>query len=141
VNQNNNRVRVEKSASLFRALAPVVAQDQDDRMRQIIREELQASQLHHPKQPSIKSKTASIEAPFPLALVGGFSDEFQKIKNAQLTMNSVATKPTVSSQVISRAPRNTLSAKTPSYSQVNQASTPGPAQMSQPTLSPPPVRG
>lgn len=131
----------EKDAFIFRAIAPAVAQEQDERMRQIIREELSAHS--QTQQPSTKPKTkhASIEAPFSLALVGGFCDELQKIKVAQLTMNSVAPKPTVSSQVTSRVPRNTLSAKTPTYSQVNPASAPGPAQMHQPTLSPPPVRG
>ena len=139
---NGTRVAKEKVASFFRAIAPAVVQDQDDRMRQIIREELRANQSQpSPKQPSPKVKHASLEAPFSLALVGGFSDEFRKIKIAQLTMNSVAPKPTISSQVTARVPRNTLSAKTPSYSQVNPASTPGPAQMHQPTLSPPPVRG
>lgn len=137
--------RLEKDGSIFRALAPAVVQDQDDRMRQIIREELQANHPHHPhhpQQPSIKVKEASIlGAPFSLVLIEGFSDEVQKIKLAQLTMNSVAPKPVVSSQLTSRLPRNTLSAKTPSYSQMNQASTPGPAQSHQPTLSPPPVNG
>jgi hypothetical protein len=135
--------KLEKDASIFRAIAPAITQDQDDRMRQIIREELQASQLRpHHKQPSIKAKVASVlGAPFSLVLVEGFSDELQRIKIAQLTMNSAAPKPTVSSQLTSRLPRNTLSPKTPSYSQMNPASTPGPSQMTQPTLSPPPVNG
>lgn len=134
--------KLEKDASLFRAIAPAIVQDQDDRMRQIIREELQANQPqhpHHPKQPSLKSKTASIDAPFTLGLIGGFSDELQKIKSAQLSMNSMATKPTVPSTI--RAPRNSMSTKIPTYSQINQASTPGPAQSSQPMLGAPPVNG
>lgn len=135
----------EKRAGLFRAIAPVVAQEQDDRFRQIIREEL--SQMHPPKpvQPSVKSKTAAlIEYPFPLALIDGFYDQLQK--TAQLTLSSVAPKPTISNAA-TRLPRNTLTpstamnAKPPSYSQVNPASSPGPAQTAQPLLSPPPVRG
>lgn len=136
--------KFEKDAFILRALAPVVAQENDDRMRQIIREELQANHPHHKdhhKQPSIKVKEANISAPFPLALIGGFSDEMRRIKIAQMTMNSVAPKPTVSSQVTSRVPRNTMSAKMPTYSQMNPSAAPGPAQSHQPTLEPPPVRG
>lgn len=128
-------VPMMKRAGLFRAVAPIVTQDQDERFRQILREELAASQ---PKQPSIKSKK-KIASIFPFGLLEGFSDELQKM--AQLTLGSVAAKPTVSSQITSRIPRNTLSAKTPRYSQVNPAPQPGPAQMHQPVLSPPPVRG
>lgn len=129
---------IEKSAGLFRAVAPIVTADQDERFRQIIREELASSHGAQSKQPSVKStmKTASV---FPVALLEGFSDELQKL--AQMTLGSVAPKPTVSSQVTARMPRNTLSAKTPTYSQVNPAPSPGPAQMHQPVLSPPPVRG
>ncbi len=128
----------EKEGSFFRAIAPVVAQENDDRMRQIIREELQA---HQAQQPSLKSKkkVACIEFPFPLALIDGFSDELSKIKTAQMAMNSLVPKPTVSSQVTSHAPKNTMSGKPPTYSQVNQASAPGPAQTHQPTLAAPPV--
>ncbi len=136
--------QLEKDAFIFRALAPAAAQEQDERMRQIFREELAATKSHPSSQQppiKVKNKHASLEAPFGLALIGGFSDELQKIKSAQMTMSSVAPKPTVSSQVTARVPRNTLSAKTPSYSQVNPASTPGPTQAHQPTLSPPPVRG
>lgn len=139
--------KFEKDAFIFRALAPAVAQENDDRMRQIIREELHAANqpqhpAHHPKQPSLKAKEASahIGYPFPLALIGGFSAELRAIKTAQMTMNSVAPKPTVSSQVTSRVPRNTMSPKMPTYSQINQASTPGQANP-QPTLEPPAVRG
>lgn len=139
---------LEKSSSFFRAVAPALVQDQDDRMRQIIREELHAhSNTNQPSanQPAnqnpVKIKQAFIVAPFSLALMGGFSDELLKIKNAQLTMNSVATKPTIPSQITARATRNSLSTKTPSYSQINPASSPGPAQIAQPTLNPPIVRG
>ena len=133
---------LEKEAFL-RVLAPVVAQDHDDRLRQIIREELSASQAqqpHPPQQPSLKSKTKQASL-LSLDLIGGFSDELRKIKVAQLTMNSVAPKPTVSSQITARMPRTSMAAKAPPYTQVNPASTPGPAQTHQPTLSPPPVRG
>lgn len=142
----NNGRGIEKDAFIFRALAPAVAQEQDDRMRQIIREELATS--HQSQQPSIKSKNkhASIEAPFSLALIVGFSDELNKIKTAQLSVSSVAAKPTIQSPLNTamRAPsltKNPLTAKPPNYSQVNPASAPGPAQSHQPTLSPPPVRG
>lgn len=135
---------LEKRSSFFRAVAPAIVQDQDDRMRQIIREELKShssAQSTTANQTPVKVKQAFIEAPFSLALIGGFSNEFQKIKNAQLTMNSVATKPTIPSQITARATRNSLSTKTPSYSQINPASSPGPAQITQPTLNPPIVRG
>lgn len=126
--------------AFFRALHPIIAQDQDDRLRHLIREELSRTAPQEAQQPSLKVKKADlIETPFPLALIGGFSDCLQKL--AQLTLSSVAPKPTISSQVTARMPRNTLSAKTPQYSQVNPASTPGPAQTHQPVLSPPPVRG
>lgn len=126
--------------AFFRVVSPIVTQEQDDRLRNIIREELSRSAPQQSQQPSPKVKNASlIRYPFPLALVGGFSDYLQK--TAQLTVSSVAPKPTVSSQITSRMPRNTLSAKTPQYSQINPASTPGPAQTLQPVLSPPPVRG
>lgn len=125
--------------AFFRAATQFVTQDQDERLRTIIREELSRT-APQPQQPSLKTKKAGlIDYPFSLALIGGFSDYLQK--TSQLTMSSVAPKPTVSSQITSRMPRNTLSAKTPSYSQVNPASTPGPAQTLQPVLSPPPVRG
>ncbi len=130
---------LEKRGGLFRAIAPIATQDQDERFRKIIREELTTHSAQS-QQPSVKpvkkTKTASI---FPAGLLEGFSDELEKM--AQLTLGSVAPKPTVSSQVTARMPRNTLSAKTPTYSQVNQAPQPGPAQMHQPVLSPPPVRG
>lgn len=131
--------------AFFRVVNPIVTQEQDDRLRQLLREELSRVQspqsAEPPKQPSVKTKHAGLllGSPFSLALIGGFSDYLKK--TAQMTMSSVAPKPTVSSQVTARAPRNTLSAKTPQYSQVNPASTPGPAQMHQPVLSPPPVRG
>lgn len=126
--------------AFFRVINPIVTQEQDDRLRSIIREELSRTATQQPQQPSLKTKKASlIDYPFPLALIGGFSDYLQK--TAQLTMSSVAPKPTVSSNITARMPRNTLSAKTPQYSQVNPASTPGPAQTLQPVLSPPPVRG
>jgi hypothetical protein len=125
--------------AFFRVINPIVTQEHDDRLRQIIREELTRT-TQEPQQPSPKAKSASlIEYPFPLALIDGFSDYLQK--TAQLTLASVAPKPTISSQVTARMPRNTLSAKTPQYSQVNPASTPGPAQTHQPVLGPPPVRG
>lgn len=125
--------------AFFRVIHPIITQEQDDRLRQIIREELSRTP-QEPQQPSLKVKKASlIDFPFPLALIEGFSDYL--LKTAQLTMSSVAPKPTVSSQITARIPRNTLSAKTPTYSQVNPASTPGPAQMHQPVLNPPPVRG
>lgn len=129
---------IGKKASIFRAIAPVVAQENDDRMRQIIREELQA---HSSQQPSLKpkKKMASIEFPFSLVLLDGFSDELSKIKSAQMAMSNAVPKPTLSSQVTSSAPKNMLSGKPPTYSQVNPASAPGPAQSHQPTLSPPPV--
>lgn len=143
----NNGGMFEKGAFIFRALAPAVAQEQDDRMRQIIREELAATSSHQSKQPSVKSKNklASIEAPFSLALIVGFSDEFQKIKQGQMTLNNVAAKPSIQSPLSAAAkappkPSLTASAKPPTYSQVNPASAPGPAQSFQPTLSPPPVR-
>lgn len=135
---------LEKNSSFFRAVAPALVQDQDDRMRQIIREELKshsAQSATPPNQSPIKVKQAFIAAPFSLALMNGFSDEIQKIKSAQLTMNSIATKPTIPSQITARATRNSLSTKTPSYSQINPASSPGPAQIAQPTLNPPMVRG
>lgn len=126
--------------AFLRAIHPLITKDQDDRLRQIIREELSRTPPQEPQQPSLKSKVASlIEYPFSLALIGGFSDYLQK--TAQLTLASVAPKPTISSQVTARMPRNTLSAKTPQYSQVNAASAPGPAQTHQPVLGPPPVRG
>lgn len=130
--------------AFFRVVNPIVTQDNDDRLRTIIREELSRvppPEYHH-KQPSLKSKTAGmglLTYPLPLALIGGFSDYLRK--TAQMTMSSVAPKPTVSTQVTARMPRNTLSAKTPQYSQVNTASSPGPAQTTQPVLGPPPVRG
>lgn len=205
--------------AFFRVVNPLVTAEQDDRFRQIIREELSRTQTPAPQQPSTKTKKAGlIEYPFSLALFGGFSDELRKeagvpralpfaahespdgvsptthrwnypehrmnahsqgraiagmmaehpmtpetaslmdtvrkgaqrsrelarksiSKVAQMTLSSVAPKPTVSSQVTSRMPRNTLSAKTPTYSQVNPAPMAGPAQMHQPVLSPPPVRG
>ncbi len=128
---------MKKSASLFRAVAPIVTQDQDDRFRQIIREELSRNQAPaQPKQPSVKSKLASA---FPFGFIEGFSDELEKL--AQLTLGSVAPKPTVSSKITSSIPRNTMSASTPRYSQINSAPQPGPAQMHQPVLNPPPVRG
>jgi len=130
---------IGKSAGLFGALPPISIGDQDAKLRMIIREELSQ---HHAKQqqPSVKAKEASLIAyPFPLGLIEGFSDELAKTAN--MTLNSVAPKPTISTSVTSRMPRNTLSAKTPSYSQMNPAPTPGPAQTSQPVLSPPPVRG
>lgn len=132
--------RLQKEA-FFRVVNPIVTQEQDDRLRHIIREELsRTSQAHSAQQPSIKVKNAGrIESPLPLALIEGFSDYLEKM--AQLTLSSVAPKPTISSQITSRMPRNTLSAKTPSYSQINPASTPGPAQTQQPVLSPPQVRG
>lgn len=124
--------------AFFRVLHPMVTQEQDDRFRQIIREELSRKPSPEP-QPSSKPKVAGIEFPFHPALLEGFSDYLQK--TSQMTLASVAPKPTISSQVTARMPRNTLSAKTPQYSQVNQASTPGPAQTHQPVLGPPPVRG
>lgn len=126
--------------AFFRAATQFVTQDQDDRLRHIIREELSRTAPQQPQQPSLKTKKAGLlDSPLPLALIGGFSDYLRK--TAQLTLGSVAPKPTVSSQITARMPRNTLSAKTPQYSQVNPASTPGPAQMNQPVLNPPPVRG
>lgn len=129
-----------KSAGLFRAVAPIVTQDQDDRFRQILREELSRThQAQQSQQPSVKMKKAGIEYPFPFGFIEGFSDQLQKI--AQLTLGSVAPKPTVSSKITSSIPRNTMSASTPRYSQINSAPQPGPAQMHQPVLNPPPVRG
>lgn len=132
----------EKRAGLFRAIAPVLNQEQDDRMRQIIREELHNAKFNtHMPTSSHKMKSACIEYPLSSALVNGFSDELQKIKSAQLAMSNLAAKPTTISKITSAVPRNTLSASTPRYSQVNPASTPGPAQQHQPVLSPPAVRG
>lgn len=130
-----------RKTAFFRVVNPIVTKDQDDRLRNIIREELsRVGSSDASKQPSTKSKTASLSSPFPLALIEGFSDYLRK--TAQMTLSSVAPKPTISNQA-TRLPRNTLtaSAKPPQYSQVNPASTPGPAQMTQPVLSPPPVRG
>lgn len=123
--------------AFFRILKPIVNQENDDRLRHIIREELSRTSPQESK-PLLK-KASLLGSPLPLAMIGGFSDYLQK--TAQLTLSSVAPKPTISTQVTSRMPRNTLSAKTPQYSQVNPASTPGPAQTLQPVLSPPPVRG
>lgn len=126
--------------AFFRVVNPIVTQEQDDRLRTIIREELSRTAPQQPQQPSLKTKKAGLlDYPLSLALIGGFSDYIQK--TAQMTLANVAPKPTVSSQVTARMPRNTLSAKTPQYSQVNSASTPGPAQTHQPVLNPPPVRG
>lgn len=131
--------------AFFRVVNPIVTQDQDDRLRNIIREELSRVPPNGSTQkPPIKTKHAGLlGSPLPLALIGGFSDCLRK--TAQMTLSSVAPKPTVSTQA-TRLPRNTLTASTtatkpPQYSQVNPASTPGPAQMTQPVLSPPPVRG
>lgn len=124
-----------KRASLFKAVAPIVNQGQDERFRQILREELQAHNTQS-KQPSVKTKRAFS---FPFGFIEGFSDELQKM--AQLTLGSVAPKPTIPSQITSSIPRNSMSAKKPNYSQINPASAPGPAQMHQPLLNPPPVRG
>lgn len=123
--------------AFFRILHPIVNQENDDRLRHIIREELSRASPQESK-PLLK-KASLLGSPLPLAMIGGFSDYLQK--TAQLTLSNVAPKPTISTQVTSRMPRNTLSAKTPQYSQVNPASTPGPAQTLQPVLSPPPVRG
>lgn len=123
-------------ASLFhQALPPVVG---DDKVRAIVREEMAKSHENnsHHHQSSMKSKVATV---FPFGFLEGFSDELVKI--AQLTLGSVAPKPTVSSQVTAKMPRLSTSAKTPNYSQVNPVSQAGPAPMSQPVLSPPPVRG
>lgn len=128
--------------AFFRVVNPIVTQEQDDRLRNIIREELSRVNSAAPsQQPSIKTKSASlISYPLPLALIEGFSDYLRK--TAQLTLSSVAPKPTIPNQA-TRLPRNTLttSTKPPQYSQVNPASTPGPAQTTQPVLGPPPVRG
>lgn len=130
-----------RKEAFFRVVNPIVTQDSDDRLRTIIREELsRVSPPEHPKQPSLKTKTSGLlSSPLPLALIGGFSDYLRK--TAQMTLSSVAPKPTISTQVTARMPRNTMSAKTPQYSQVNPASTPGPAQTTQPVLGAPPVRG
>lgn len=109
---------------------------QDDRMRQIVREELANKSTHKHKKSLNNTKTAS---PFYISFISGFSDELIKI--AQLTMSSVVPKPTLSSAVRSSVPRNTLRTSAPRYSQVNQAPQPGPAQGIQPVLNPPPVRG
>lgn len=124
-----------KTASLFKAVAPIVNQGQDERFRQIIREELQAHNTQ-PKQPSVKTKRAF---QFPFGFIEGFSDELHKM--AQMTLGSVAAKPTIPSQITASIPRNSMNAKKPNYSQINPASPPGPAQMTQPLLNPPPVRG
>lgn len=136
-----NNGRFKKEAFLFRTIAPAIQQEQDDRMRQILREELAAHSSAQQPSPKAKKKHASIGVPFSLALIGGFSDEFRKIKMAQMAVTNTIAKPTLSSQGASNTPKNTLDGKPPTYSQVNPASTPGPAQMHQPTLSPPPVRG
>jgi hypothetical protein len=136
---------IGKEAGLLSVVAPMATKDQDDRFRQIIREELAGSKHHrHSQHPSNSVKVAGIDSPFPLALLDGLSDELLKIakvKMAGLTMSSVAPKPTVSSQITAKVPRNTLNPRTPSYSQINPAPQPGPAQTQQPLLSPPPVRG
>lgn len=88
------------------------------------------------KKPSINKIASLVHSPFSYALIEGFSDYLQKL--AQMTVSSVAPKPTIS---MARMPRNTLSAKTPSYTQINQPSAPGPAQMHQPLMNPPAVHG
>jgi hypothetical protein len=132
-----------KEAGLFRAVAPILNQEQDDRMRQIIREELNnhAKLNTHTTQSSHKMKAAHIGHPLSSSLINGFSDEMKKIKIARLAMSTLAAKPTTIGKVTSGIPRNTLSASTPRYSQVNPATQPGPASQHQPVLSPPPVRG
>jgi hypothetical protein len=137
---------IGKEAGLFGLAAPLVQKDQDERMRLIVREELKTHKGHsnhhsHSQHPSTNVKIGSIGTPFALTLVEGFSDELQKIKTASLTMNSVAPKPTVSSQITARAPRNTLHASSARYSQINPAPQAGPAQTTQPLMSPPAVRG
>jgi hypothetical protein len=124
--------------AFFRVVNPIVTQEQDERLRHIIREELSRTQSPSPQQPSLKIKESALRSPFPLALIGGFSDYLQKTSN--MTLSSVAPKPTAAIGV-ARAPRNTLKAGASSYSQINGPAQPGPAAMSQPVLSPPPVRG
>jgi hypothetical protein len=121
---------------VHKSLPPVAVGD--DKIRAIVREEVAKSHEinSHQHQSSMKSKVASV---FPFGFLEGFADELEKI--AQLTMSSVAPKPTVSSQITAKMPRMSTSAKPPNYTQVNPASQPGPAQMHQPVLSPPPVRG
>lgn len=131
-----------KEAGLFRAFAPIVSKEQDERMRQIVREEIRNANLStHNQQSSHKMKTAYIDYPLSTTLFNGFSNELLKIKAAQLAMNPIAPKPTTVSKITSQVPRNTMNPATPRYSQVNPAPMPGPAQQSQPVLSPPPVRG
>lgn len=126
--------------AFFRVINPIITQENDDRLRSIIREELSRLPPEHPKQPLTKTKTSGLLSwPLPVDLIRGFSDYLRK--TAQMTLSSVAPKPTISTQVTARMPRNTMSAKTPQYSQVNPASTPGPAQTTQPVLGAPPVRG
>lgn len=126
---------IRKYAGLF----STVTQLQDDHLRQIVREELSKNPkplvpTHNTHQ--TKTKVASL----PVAMIDGFYDELEKIAN--LTMSTVVPKPTISSGVRSSMPRNTMMNKpTPKWSQVNQASQPGPTQSVQPVLSPPIVRG
>ena len=130
----------DKEAGIFHALAPLTQPVQDDRIRQIVKEELSNSNLStHNTHSSHKMKSASIDYPLSTDLINGFSDEFKKIKLAQLAVANIAAKPTTVSKATSSVPKNTLNPATPRYSQVNQASVPGPASQLQPTLNPPPV--
>lgn len=119
----------KKEAGFLGAIAPIVTQDQDARMRQIIREELQASQVKPPGKKRQNIKTATLRN-----IAGSF------LKQSQLTLSSVAAKPTIPGAI--KAPRGTLTGGVPKqYTQVNAANAPGPSQTLQPVLNPPPVRG
>lgn len=127
---------LSKRASFFRAVSavtPIVNEELDERTRHLIREELSKmnAQLSFQK-PSGKSKIAVL-----LPFLESFSDEVEKIANLVSGVRAPATMSTIRSTI----PRNTLKTTTPKYTQINPPSMGSPAQLHQPILGPPSVRG
>lgn len=93
----------------------------------------------------VQSKEASpisITSPFEVALLGGFSDELQKIAGAGLVKTAQApTGPSTVSQIKSLVPRPSMRANAPKYTKVNTDIPPSPVQSHQPLVNAPPVRG
>jgi len=127
---------LSKRASFFRAVSavtPIVNEELDERTRHLIREEISKMNAQPSSQkPSGKSKIAML-----LPFLESFSDEVEKIANLVPGVRAPATVSTIKATI----PRNTMKTTTPKYTQVNPSSTGSPAQLHQPVLGPPPVRG
>lgn len=134
-NKHQSAAAMEKAAGRIGALVGSLVAPEQSKQIQELRTEIDAlkSTLPKPQAEQVKKASSMLSSSLDVVMLGGFSDELQKIAGLPGT-------PTGLTEIKSTIPTKPLSGKTPKYSKVNADPSESPMTGTQPISDPPPTR-